>query len=217
MNEFTCKIYIQHDGSFYLFKGDFDTVREALTKGILAFPADQKIDRKDFPVGSKVYFEELDENQNRIEWTEVVECISFIDPGCAQCAFVFNKTIATVHSFCRQPNSCAKKARGDGKYVIFKKIGSFSAPVSPVPTPFFDEQAFAKELSDLLNKHGLTECVFAGTPPDKSRMFGLFGAESKDGQVTEKQMIAAGFNAARIYQSAREKIIGTLDKIGEKI
>lgn len=191
MNEFTCKIYIQHDGSFYLFEGDFDTVREALTRGILAFPADQETEQRDFPVGSKVYFEEIDWTGDNIGWTEVA-----LKSSCSE--YMLNRIFTSGD-------------REDEAVVYFKKI---EFPL--VPTPSFNEKVFAKELSVLLNKHGLTECVFAGTHPNESRMFGLFGAETKDGNVTEKQMIAAGFNAARIYQSAREKIMGTLNKIGEK-
>jgi len=75
----------------------------------------------------------------------------------------------------------------------------------------FDEKKFLKELSDVVKKHNLKNCVFAGENED-DKMVGLFSFENYGGSHSAKSIIDASLNAARLYQASREKIFYTLDK-----
>lgn len=75
----------------------------------------------------------------------------------------------------------------------------------------FNEDEFFTELSDLLKKHNLKNCVFAGENED-DKMIGLFCIERHGMGCNAKDVINSSLNAARLYQASREKIFYTLDK-----
>ena len=75
----------------------------------------------------------------------------------------------------------------------------------------FNEDEFLKDLSDVLKKHNLKNCVFAGENED-DKMIGLFCVEKYGIGYNFKDTISAYGNAARIYQSAREHMLKSFDK-----
>ena len=76
----------------------------------------------------------------------------------------------------------------------------------------FNEDEFLKKLSDLLKKYNLKNCIFAGENED-DKMLGFFCIEKYNEGCSFKDSICAYSNAARMYQSAREKMMKTFDKI----
>ena len=75
-----------------------------------------------------------------------------------------------------------------------------------------NEDEFLKELSDLLKKYNLKSCIFAGNN-EENKMIGFFCIEKYGEACSIKDNILAYTNAARMYQSAREKIMITFDKM----
>jgi hypothetical protein len=76
----------------------------------------------------------------------------------------------------------------------------------------FNETLFMRELSELLNKHKLKNCIFAGDNED-DKMIGLFCAEKYGVGYSFKNQISAYAHSARLYQSAREHMFRTFDKM----
>ena len=71
---------------------------------------------------------------------------------------------------------------------------------------------FSQELSELCRKYKLKNCIFAGNDDDNNdKMIGLFCCESENGKTTLHNIISSSFNASRIYQAAREKILYLMD------
>lgn len=74
-----------------------------------------------------------------------------------------------------------------------------------------NEEKFLKDLSKLVKKYNLKNCVFAGENED-DKMVGYYCIEKVGQPATSKDLIECCLNATRMYQSAREKIFYTLDK-----
>lgn len=72
-------------------------------------------------------------------------------------------------------------------------------------------EKFFEELSELVRKHELSDCVFSGTDKEK-KMFGFFCIERYNNSTTPENLVSCGLNAARLYQSIRERILQSLDK-----
>ena len=75
-----------------------------------------------------------------------------------------------------------------------------------------NEYDFLKELSDLVKKYKLKNCVFAGENED-DKMIGLFCIEKWKTGHSFKDSINSFSNAARLYQSAREHMQRLFDKM----
>lgn len=76
----------------------------------------------------------------------------------------------------------------------------------------FNENDFLKDLSEVLKKHNLRNCVFAGENED-DKMIGLFCIEKYGSGHSMNEAITCYANAARLYQSAREHMFRLFDKI----
>lgn len=73
-------------------------------------------------------------------------------------------------------------------------------------------EEFRIKLANLLHEYELKDCVFAGENND-NKMIGLFSAENSEGVYTQKGIVNSAFNAARLYQSSRERIMSTIDQV----
>lgn len=76
----------------------------------------------------------------------------------------------------------------------------------------FNEELFMKELSELAKKHNLKGCIFAGQNTDQ-KMIGIFCIEKYGIGCNINDELLAYAHAARIYQSAREKMLNRMDRI----
>jgi len=76
----------------------------------------------------------------------------------------------------------------------------------------FNEKDFCEELSKLLKKYNLKNCVFAGENED-DKMIGYFCIEKYEERRTLKDSISSFANIARLYQSSREHMLHLFDKI----
>ena len=74
----------------------------------------------------------------------------------------------------------------------------------------FDKDSFCEELSILLQKYNLKNCIFAGENKDK-KMIGLFCIEKYKQGYTLKDLTLTFSNAARIYQATREHVLKMMD------
>lgn len=73
-----------------------------------------------------------------------------------------------------------------------------------------DQKEFEKNLSKLLRKYKMHNCIFAGNyfDDDKEQFIGIFATEYCDmGKAPVKSIMLSLLNAGRIYQSAREFIL----------
>ena len=73
-----------------------------------------------------------------------------------------------------------------------------------------DVNDLVSEISTLCRKYGLKDCVFSGEN-EEGKMVGLFCIEREGIGFTQKNMIGSAFNASRLYQASREKIMHSLD------
>lgn len=69
---------------------------------------------------------------------------------------------------------------------------------------------FAKELGELCRKYDLMNCIFAGED-ETEKLIGFHCIEKEGCGYNIKDLIASSFNASRLYQSAREKILNAMD------
>ena len=76
----------------------------------------------------------------------------------------------------------------------------------------FNEAIFMQELSDLVKKHEMKGCVFSGETTE-GKMFGVFSIEKHQSMRNIKDDILSFAHAARLYQSAREKILKMMDNL----
>lgn len=60
------------------------------------------------------------------------------------------------------------------------------------------------EVEDLKDRYGLRAVCFCATDPETGNFLGVFGVNCK---YMDAELFEAAFNAARLYQSAREKIL----------
>lgn len=75
-----------------------------------------------------------------------------------------------------------------------------------------NENEFLKELSDLVKKYELKHAVFVAEN-NEDKMCGYFALEKFGTGATIEDTLKCGMNVARLYQSAREKIFYTMDKV----
>jgi hypothetical protein len=73
-------------------------------------------------------------------------------------------------------------------------------------------EEFRIKLSNLLQDYELKDCIFAGEN-NEGKMIGVFSAENAEGVYTQKGIVNSSFNAARLYQSSRERIMSTIDQV----
>jgi hypothetical protein len=76
------------------------------------------------------------------------------------------------------------------------------------------DEKFLKELSKLCNKYNLKNCIFAGENSE-DKMMGFYCIEKIGKTTTGRDVIECSLLAARMYQSAREKIFYTLDRVSK--
>jgi hypothetical protein len=152
---------------------------------------------RDFEIGSYIYFIE-------VGWTKVI-CVS----GCEKCAF------SSEGMPCKRRNvMCSLLTRKDGQSVQFEKVkvdACIEKEESKQDIVKFNEEEFLKELSRLLNKYKLKDCAFSGEN-ENGKMIGLYCMEKYGTGFNEKDLFAAAFNASRLYQASREKILNLYDK-----
>ena len=74
----------------------------------------------------------------------------------------------------------------------------------------FDRESFMIELSKLCIKYNLENCVFAGEYED-GKMMGFHCVERVSIGFNQKHLTNSVFNASRLYQSGREKILHMMD------
>lgn len=76
----------------------------------------------------------------------------------------------------------------------------------------FNEELFIQELSDLVKKHNLKNCVFAGNVKNiDDKMIGLFCIEKYGRGANLIEMVLSFANTARLYQGSREKVLKMMD------
>ena len=74
-----------------------------------------------------------------------------------------------------------------------------------------DEKIFMEELSSLLRKYNLKNCIFAGNNDD-DKMIGIFCIEKYGIGHSMQDSVLSFANSARMYQSSRELILKIFDK-----
>jgi hypothetical protein len=74
----------------------------------------------------------------------------------------------------------------------------------------FNEDSFCEELSALLQKYKLENCIFAGENKD-GKMIGLFCIEKYKRGYSLRDITLTFSNAARMYQATREHILKMMD------
>lgn len=82
--------------------------------------------------------------------------------------------------------------------------------MSNEPKNEWDDMTFAKELGELCRKYNLIDCTFAGENED-GKMVGYHCIEKEGIGFGPKNLMASSFNAARLYQSSREKLFHLMD------
>jgi hypothetical protein len=95
-------IYIEKDGEFYGINGNFEEFKN-YPKGDHNFLPLTPTDKRDFEIGSRVYFE-------NIGWTEVVE-----KENCSECACEGMEESCGIAR-------CISPDRADNRCVVFKKL-----------------------------------------------------------------------------------------------
>jgi hypothetical protein len=73
----------------------------------------------------------------------------------------------------------------------------------------FDQKLLAEEMGELCRKYGLTGCVFASEKDGK--LIGFHCIEREGSGFNQKHICESAFNAARLFQSAREKMMHMMD------
>jgi hypothetical protein len=74
----------------------------------------------------------------------------------------------------------------------------------------FNEDSFCEELSSLLQKYNLKNCIFAGENED-DKMIGLFCIEKYKQGHSLRDLTSTFSNAARMYQATREHVLKMMD------
>lgn len=74
----------------------------------------------------------------------------------------------------------------------------------------FNEDEFCEELSTLLQKHNLENCIFAGENQN-GKMIGLFCIEKYKKGHNLRDLTLTFSNAARMYQATREHLMRMMD------
>jgi hypothetical protein len=74
----------------------------------------------------------------------------------------------------------------------------------------FNEDSFCEELSILLQKYNLKNCIFAGDD-ESGKMIGLFCIEKYKQRHSLRDLTSTFSNAARMYQATREHVLKMMD------